>query len=50
MENRKYKNSKKKKSIKNVSRMTEVTTNISVITINVNAQIISKNLYDLPKK
>ena len=30
--------------------MTEVTTNISVITINVNAQIISKNLYDLPKK
>lgn len=49
MENRKYKNSKKK-SIKNVSRMTEVTTNISVITINVNAQITSKNLYDLPKK
>ena len=30
--------------------MTEVTTNISVITINVNAQITSKNFYDLPKK
>lgn len=30
--------------------MIEVTTNISVITINVNAQITSKSFYDLPKK
>lgn len=30
--------------------MTEVTTNISLIAINVNAQITSKNFYDLPQK
>lgn len=42
---------KQQKSIKteNVNKMIEVTTNISVITINVNGQIALKSLYDLQK-
>lgn len=31
-------------------KMTDITANISVITININGQITSKNLYDLQKK